>query len=345
MELVRGSSDRLCRCSPSNSFTSNHNPLDSDGDLASGHSQVSGPPHMPWTTFFQMPTSYGNSCLTIRTLIPSGPSRYPPRVFARRSSVSCLSISQLSIVVTFVANDQPVRRNMIDKANSVIELSMNSRNSVIRSVMDGPRYYRLNFSKMFCKMRFILFISTSTHTRKIPLLPNIHSPQPKPVLQMPHRHHTIEQEPHEVRESPQRNAIPAPRTMMIHLRHASSTRETNPNQLSQSSPQKHLEKETERNPLDVPLTTPTMMRPPRLPRFTPRTPSPSPPLPLPPFLPPLPFLLLYLLYGMRRRPVSRHTPRIREAGARVADPDAQHQHIENQTIGGGERGGEVEEYL
>ena len=173
---------------------------------------------MPWTMFFQMPTSYGNSCFTIRTLIPSGPSRYPPSVFARRSSVSCLSISQLSMVVTFVTNDQLVRRNMMDKANSVIELSTNSRNSVIISVTDGPRYYKLIFSKHPSKVR-----SIRTYTGEVPPLPKKHSSQIEQVLQIAHRSHRVEEKAHEMRERPMGNTIHRPRTMMIHLRNTPST--------------------------------------------------------------------------------------------------------------------------
>ena len=176
---------------------------------------------MPWTMFFQMPTSYGNSCFTIRTLIPSGPSRYPPSVFARRSSVSCLSISQLSIVVTFVANDQLVRRNMIDKANSVIELRTNSRNSVIISVTDGPRYYRPIFSENPPK-----FSSSATYTREVSLLPKNNHSQIKQVLQIAHRSYTIEEKAHEMRESPMRNTIHRPWTMMVHLGNTSSNHES-----------------------------------------------------------------------------------------------------------------------
>lgn len=88
-----------------------------------------------------MPMSYGNSCFLMGILLPFGPSRYPPSALDRRIKVRCRSISQLSIVVTFVHIDQMVRMSNTLTAKQVNEFVNTRRNSNASWIADGPRYY------------------------------------------------------------------------------------------------------------------------------------------------------------------------------------------------------------
>jgi len=98
------------------------------------------PPPMPCFTFFHIPISYGNSCRSILTFAPSGPSKEPPKTLARRSKASCLSISQPSIVVIFEPKDHKERTRTIKRANSVMELTTRRVNRWTSWNVDGPRY-------------------------------------------------------------------------------------------------------------------------------------------------------------------------------------------------------------
>ena len=87
-----------------------------------------------------MPTSYGNSCLRIRILVPCGPSRYPPKALARLSKVLCRSISQLSIVVTLFHTDHKELKSVSPTAKRVKELRANRVNKESNDDNEGPRY-------------------------------------------------------------------------------------------------------------------------------------------------------------------------------------------------------------
>ena len=73
-------------------------------------------------------------------MVPCGPSRYPPNALARLSKVLCLSISQLSIVVSLFHTDQRERKSVMLTARRVMELRAERVNRESSDDNEGPRY-------------------------------------------------------------------------------------------------------------------------------------------------------------------------------------------------------------
>ena len=97
-------------------------------------------PPIPAFKFRQIPISYGNSCFWIRILMPSGPSRKPPRALARRTSVRCRDISHPSIVVVFSKSIHRVRMRRMESAKRVSEFTTRSTKRWMSCARLGPRY-------------------------------------------------------------------------------------------------------------------------------------------------------------------------------------------------------------
>jgi hypothetical protein len=126
---------------PSISLCSYTKPLSTDGLLANGQPQASRF-HVPiaWRKLDQMPTSQGNSWCSMRTLVPSGPSSWPPKTRARRSRAWWRSTSQLSIVVMLSARPQTERPSSRIKPNKTSPLTTTSTNKWESCSALGPRY-------------------------------------------------------------------------------------------------------------------------------------------------------------------------------------------------------------
>jgi len=125
---------------PSNPLTSNAKAESFVGVGANGHSQSRNVPPIPCLMFCSIPISYGNSCLETFTLVPSGPSRYPPNALARRTSVLCLSISQPSMVVTLAPKHHTLRTKRSPITKSAKQFAANKTKKTIICVTLGPRY-------------------------------------------------------------------------------------------------------------------------------------------------------------------------------------------------------------
>jgi hypothetical protein len=127
--------------SPSISLCSYTKPLLIEGLAANGQAHASKfQVPIACRKLEKMPMSHGNSWCSMRTFVPSGPSSWPPRTRARRSSAWWRSTSQLSIVVMLRARPQieRPRRRTRPKSTRPFTTTRMKRWESWRAL--GPRY-------------------------------------------------------------------------------------------------------------------------------------------------------------------------------------------------------------